>query len=42
MATLNWPLGAALAFLLLGSTIVLVTLYTKLIETKRYKEVFAS
>lgn len=42
MATLDWPLGAALAFLLLGSTIVLVTLYTKLIETKRYKEVFAS
>lgn len=42
MATLNWPLGAALAFLLLGSTILLVTLYTKLIETKRYKEVFAS
>ncbi|MED4909153.1 ABC transporter permease [Brevibacillus centrosporus] len=42
MATLNWPLGAALAFLLLGSTIVLVTLYTKLIETKRYKEVFVS
>ncbi|GED68105.1 ABC transporter permease [Brevibacillus reuszeri] len=42
MATLNWPLGAALAFLLLGSTIFLVTLYTRLIETKRYKEVFAS
>ena len=42
MATLNWPLGAALAFLLLGSTILLVTLYSKLIETKRYKEVFAS
>lgn len=42
MATLNWPLGAALAFLLLGSTILLVTLYTRLIETKRYKEVFAS
>lgn len=42
MATLNWPLGAALAFLLLGSTILLVTLYTRLIETKRYKEVFSS
>lgn len=42
MSTLNWPLGAALAFLLLGSTIVLVSLYTKLIENKRYKEVFAS
>ena len=42
MSTLNWPLGAALAFLLLGSTILLVTLYTKLIENKRYKEVFAS
>ncbi|MGV3139798.1 ABC transporter permease [Brevibacillus agri] len=42
MATLNWPLGAALAFLLLGSTILLVNLYTWLIETKRYKEVFAS
>jgi len=42
MSTLNWPLGAALAFLLLGSTIMLVSLYTKLIENKRYKEVFAS
>ncbi|WNC15584.1 ABC transporter permease [Brevibacillus brevis] len=42
MSTLNWPLGAALSFLLLASTIVLVTLYTKLVETKRYKEVFAS
>ncbi|QQE74947.1 ABC transporter permease [Brevibacillus composti] len=42
MSTLNWPLGAALAFLLLGSTILLVTLYSRLIETKRYKEVFAS
>ncbi|CAJ1004191.1 ABC transporter permease [Brevibacillus aydinogluensis] len=42
MSTLNWPLGAALSFLLLGSTILLVTLYTRLIETKRYKEVFAS
>jgi putative spermidine/putrescine transport system permease protein len=42
MSTLNWPLGAALAFLLLGSTILLVTLYTRLMETKRYKEVFAS
>lgn len=40
MSTLNWPLGAALSFLLLASTIVLVTLYTKLVETKRYKEVF--
>lgn len=42
MSTLNWPLGAALAFLLLGSTILLVSLFTRLVETKRYKEVFAS
>ncbi|WP_134682752.1 ABC transporter permease [Brevibacillus migulae] len=42
MSTLNWPLGAALAFLLLGSTILLVSAFTKIVETKRYKEVFAS
>ncbi|RAP30621.1 hypothetical protein C2W64_01817 [Brevibacillus laterosporus] len=42
MSTLNWPLGAALAILLLSSTIVLVTLFTRLVETKRYKEVFTS
>jgi len=41
MVTLNWPLGAALAFLLLGSTFTLVTLFTRLIETRRYKEVFS-
>ncbi|WP_051620601.1 ABC transporter permease [Paenibacillus sp. UNC451MF] len=42
MATLNWPLGAALSFLLLASTYALVALFTKIIETKRYKEVFSS
>ncbi|MDF2652041.1 MAG: spermidine/putrescine transporter permease [Paenibacillus sp.] len=42
MAQLNWQLGSALAFLLLASTISLVTLFTKLVETKRYKEVFSS
>lgn len=42
MAQLNWPLGAALSFLLLGSTIALVSLFTRLIETRRYKEVFSS
>lgn len=42
MATLNWPLGAALSFLLLASTYALVALFTRLIETKRYKEVFSS
>lgn len=42
MAQLNWQLGAALAFLLLASTIALVTLFTRLVETKRYKEVFSS
>jgi len=42
MSTLNWPLGAALAFLLLGSTILLVSVFTRIVETKRYKEVFAS
>lgn len=41
MITLNWPLGAALAFLLLGSTYALVTIFTKLVETRRYKEVFS-
>ncbi|AIG26068.1 ABC transporter permease [Brevibacillus laterosporus] len=42
MSTLNWPLGAALAILLLSSTVVLVTLFSRLVETKRYKEVFTS
>lgn len=41
MTTLNWSFGSALAFVLLGFTIGLVTLFTKLIETKRYKEVFS-
>ncbi|MCY9512860.1 ABC transporter permease [Paenibacillus apiarius] len=42
MAAYDWSLGAALAFLLLGSTLGLVALFTKLVETKRYKEVFSS
>ncbi|MBO8164535.1 MAG: ABC transporter permease [Brevibacillus sp.] len=42
MSTLNWPLGAALAFLLLGSSILLVSLFARLVETKRYKEVFTA
>ncbi|TBL81326.1 ABC transporter permease [Paenibacillus thalictri] len=42
MAQLNWPLGAALSFMLLFFTIALVTLFTRLVETKRYKEVFSS
>ncbi|OAJ74748.1 ABC transporter permease [Brevibacillus sp. SKDU10] len=42
MSTLNWPLGAALAILLLSSTVVLVTLFSRFVETKRYKEVFTS
>ncbi|CAM3650696.1 ABC transporter permease [Cohnella lubricantis] len=41
MITLNWPLSAALSFLLLGSTYALVTIFTKLVETRRYKEVFS-
>ncbi len=41
MLTLNWPLGAALSFLLLGSTYALVTVFTRLVETRRYKEVFS-
>ncbi|MCR8632618.1 MULTISPECIES: ABC transporter permease [Paenibacillus] len=40
MTQLDWSLGAAIAFLLLASTIALVALFTRLIETKRYKEVF--
>ncbi|CAH8769582.1 ABC transporter permease [Paenibacillus dendritiformis] len=42
MAAYDWSLGAALAFLLLGSTLALVAVFTKLVETKRYKEVFSS
>ncbi len=42
MAQLNWSMGAAIAFLLLMSTVGLVTLFTRLVETKRYKEVFSS
>jgi putative spermidine/putrescine transport system permease protein len=42
MTQLNWPLGTAISFLLLASTIALVTLFTRLVETKRYKEVFSS
>ncbi|BFH12591.1 hypothetical protein J6TS7_00050 [Paenibacillus dendritiformis] len=42
MAAYDWSLGAALAFLLLGSTLGLVAVFTKLVETKRYKEVFSS
>lgn len=42
MATLNWPLGAAISFMLLGTTVLLVTLLTRLVETKKYKEVFMS
>jgi len=42
MSTLNWPLGAALAFVLLGSSVLLVGLFTRLVETKRYKEVFTA
>jgi putative spermidine/putrescine transport system permease protein len=42
MAQLNWPMGAALSFLLLTSTFALVAMFTRIVETKRYKEVFAS
>lgn len=42
MTQLNWQLGAAISFLLLASTVALVTLFTRLVETKRYKEVFSS
>jgi putative spermidine/putrescine transport system permease protein len=42
MAQLNWPLGAALSFLLLTSTFALVAIFTRIVETKRYKEVFDS
>lgn len=42
MFTLNWPLGAAISFILLASTLLLVQLFTKLTETRRYKEVFLS
>ncbi|MBV6713870.1 ABC transporter permease [Paenibacillus chitinolyticus] len=41
MATLDWPLGSALAFLMLASTYALVTVFTKIVETKRYREVFS-
>lgn len=42
MFTLNWPLGTAVSFVLLASTIFLVTLFTKVTQTRRYKEVFQS
>ncbi|MCI2256445.1 ABC transporter permease [Domibacillus sp. PGB-M46] len=42
MFTLNWPLGAAISFILLGTTIFLVSTFTKVTETKRYKVVFKS
>lgn len=42
MSAYDWSLGAALAFLLLGSTLGLVALFTRMVETKRYKEVFSS
>jgi putative spermidine/putrescine transport system permease protein len=42
MVTLDWSLGAALAFLLIVFALGLVALFTKLMETKRYKEVFSS
>lgn len=42
MTQLNWQMGAALSFVLLASTVVLVSLFTRLVETKRYKEVFSS
>lgn len=42
MTQLNWQMGAALSFLLLASTVLLVALFTRLVETKRYKEVFSS
>ncbi|WNQ13164.1 ABC transporter permease [Paenibacillus aurantius] len=42
MTQLNWQVGAAISFLLLLSTVGLVTLFTRLVETKRYKEVFSS
>ncbi|OXM82779.1 ABC transporter permease [Paenibacillus rigui] len=42
MTQLDWSMGAALSFLLLASTFALVALFTRLIETKRYKEVFNS
>lgn len=42
MVTLDWSLGAALAFFLIVFALGLVALFTKLMETKRYKEVFSS
>ncbi|MEX2103932.1 MAG: ABC transporter permease, partial [Bacilli bacterium] len=40
MFTLNWPMGTAVSFILLACTLLLVTAFTKIIETRRYKEVF--
>jgi putative spermidine/putrescine transport system permease protein len=42
MFTLNWPMGTAVSFILLASTLLLVHLFTRLTETRRYKEVFQS
>ncbi|WP_054949148.1 ABC transporter permease [Numidum massiliense] len=42
MTTLNWPLGAAISFMLLFFTVLLVNVFTRLVERKRYREVFSS
>ncbi|TCZ77183.1 ABC transporter permease [Paenibacillus albiflavus] len=42
MVSLDWSFGAALAFLLIVFALGLVALFTRLIETKKYKEVFSS
>lgn len=40
MFTLNWPLGTAVSFILLATTLLLVYLFTRVTENRRYKEVF--
>lgn len=39
MNTLNWPLGAAIAMLLLLSVMIVMIAWNRLVE-RRYKEVF--
>lgn len=37
---LRWTYGSALSYILLGTTLILVTIFSRLIESGRYREVF--
>ncbi|MCU1639269.1 MAG: transporter permease [Microbacteriaceae bacterium] len=42
LITLDWPFGTAISFILLATTLLVVTVVTRAFETKRYKEVFGA